>query len=102
KKLCYINNKINNNNLSIEEFDLIGLKYLNKLFDFYKDNINKLKINKETLTILNNIKLINTSFTIFYRYFNLIFQNYNDKHKAKLKNFPNTIKIYFKLLEDNF
>lgn len=92
-------------NFSIEEFDEISSKYLNKLNDSYKDLINKLKISKDdylTTILLHNLDCLNTSFAKFFSSFSKNFQNYNEKHKTLMKLIPNGLKIYFKLFEDLF
>lgn len=92
-------------NFSIEEFDEISSKYLNKLNESYKDLINKLKISKDdnlTAILLRNLDCLNTSFANFFSSFSKNFQNYNEKHKTLMKLIPNGLKIYFKLFEDLF
>jgi hypothetical protein len=92
-------------NFSIEEFDEISSKYLNKLNESYKDLMNKIKNSKDEiliLTLLSNLDSLNTSFAKFFSTFSKNFQNYNEKHKTLMKLIPNGLKIYFKLFEDLF
>lgn len=99
--LIFLNSRLNL--LTNDEFDGICLKMLNKFDEIYKFLLNKLKCSKEeshSNVLLKNIEILNISLMNFYKHFNTIFQNYNDKHKNLIKNIPNFLKIYFKLYED--
>jgi hypothetical protein len=78
--------------LPVDKFDEICLKYLTILNDHYKRFMNK--------TDTELLGLINTNLTGLYNHFMKNFQNYNDKHKAIIKNLPNYLKTYFNLLND--
>jgi hypothetical protein len=104
ESLNFVNHLIRN--MSGEIFDLIAIKYFNKLNEVYKDLMNLFKNSKSQSTDLEvlivNLNEVNYCLSDFFRIFHENFQNYNEKHKSLIKIMPNFLKIYFKLYEENF
>jgi len=100
--LKILNNKLDKT--SAEIFDKIAFKLYNKLTDTSKELMNQLKTNndlsKNELFKFNFINL-NLCLSSFFNTFHRKFQNYNEVHKNIIKNTPNYLKVFFKLLEEN-
>lgn len=97
-------------NMDSEEFSNNANKILRDLNEIYKYYMNYLKSNlnsgslyhqdNKQRQIIDIVTLINSTFTLYYSKFNEFYQNYNDSMKNIIKNLPNSLKVFIKLIED--
>ena len=84
--------------IKITNFEEQCTKYFNLINDTFKNEMNK------NITIFNyyDIIIILSSLSNFFKLFSINYQSYNDKYKVILKQIPQFLQLFFKLLKSNF
>ena len=82
----------------ITNFEEQFTKYFNLINDAFKNEMNK------NITVSNyyDIIVILSSLSNFFKLFSINYQSYNEKFKSILKNIPQFLQLFFKLLKSNF
>ena len=82
----------------ITNFEEQCTKYFNLINDAFKNEMNK------NITVSNyyDIIVILSSLSNFFKLFSINYQSYNEKLKSILKNIPQFLQLFFKLLKSNF
>ena len=82
----------------ISNFEDQCIKYYNLLNECFKKEMNK----NITITNYNDLIITISSLSNFFKIFSLNYQSYNDKFKSILKQIPQFLQLFFKLLKSNF
>ena len=82
----------------ISNFEDQCIKYYNLLNECFKKEMNK----NITITNYNDLIITISSLSNFFKIFSLNYQSYNDKFKSILKQIPQFLQLFFKLLKSNY